>query len=812
MATGGHASERLGALLVHVGKDLIGAPPERIRERIEAAMGKIADRLGFVWVQLYLFDPDGETATAQCEWSDGTLAPVRRPEGDPDWLVIAEYPWIVEHLSDLEPIRFDVDDARPEFEADARRIAQLGACTSVITPIVDDHALAGVAVFHAAVRLPPLPEGTLEQLQLAADLFTEALSRKRAEERVRDTESRFRLLAESSQEGIVVHEDGVVVDVNAALTRLLGYGRGDMIGRDVRGPWLAPEERGNVERQMQTGFEGVYRTVALHRLGHRVPVEVVGKQLAFGGRRLRVAALRDISGRVRAEVRLRESEDRFRSLVDSVFDGRIIARGDEILEANEGFASMFGYPIEQILDNEREDLATPESAALVRRNGRLGLEEPYDIIGRRSDGAEFPVQILGKACTRGGELVRIIGFRDLTAERRAEQERQAFQDKLRHAQKLESLGVLAGGIAHDFNNLLTAMLGNADLALLEAGDNPRVRRALEQIRTTGERAAELTQQMLDYSGHGRFVLAAVAVDALVKEMAELLEASLPKKVRLSYDFADLLAPVDADAGQLRQVVLNLITNAAEAIGQARGTVALVTRMAELSGDELDVVGDPIPADRYVIVEVTDDGEGMDAETARRIFEPFFTTKFTGRGLGLAAVLGIVRGHRGAIQVDSLRGRGTTVRVLLPATSTPVVPVAAEPPETARVSGLALVVDDEAGVLDVTSMMLEHLGLEVAKANDGREGMDRFLQLADEVDLVVLDLTMPDFNGQEVFERIRAIRADVPVLFCSGFDAPETLHALLARDNVGFVRKPFRVCAMASAVMELLGPAPGRGPE
>ena len=405
-----------------------------------------------------------------------------------------------------------------------------------------------------------------------------------------------------------------------------------------------------------------------------------------------------------------------------------------------------------------------------------------------------------------GRAVLCIG-RDVTERRRVEEERRRFEARTQHAQRLESLGVLAGGVAHDFSNLLMGILGNTGLALIKLPPDSDVRRLLDRIETTCLRASELTNQMLAYAGKARFVIQVVDPAALVREMAQLLASVLPKSLELRTEFDPDAPAVEGDPAQIRQVVMNLITNAGEAMGNVPG--AVIVRVQSVCVDDRvlaapNLVGDLV-AGAHVLLEVTDAGCGMDAETQARMFDPFFTTKFLGRGLGMAAVLGIVRGHGGAIQVDSRPGQGTTIRVYFPAATG----VALSPPAAhliggdAPVSGTVLVVDDDAGVRQVAEEALSAAGFTVLTAADGLEALVRFEQNAAGIALVVLDLSMPRMGGEDACDALRRIRPDVSILLSSGYGEEEVTQRMGGREVAGFIRKPYRPMTLVQQARALI---------
>ena len=377
----------------------------------------------------------------------------------------------------------------------------------------------------------------------------------------------------------------------------------------------------------------------------------------------------------------------------------------------------------------------------------------------------------------------------------AEEERERLEAQVRHAQKLESLGVLAGGIAHDFNNLLTGVLGNIELGLLQVEERSPAARSFTKARASAERAADLSRQMLAYSGKGNFVIEAVDVNALVAEIGNLLEVSVSKNVALSYDLHRGLPPVVADVTQLHQVLLNLITNASDSIGDEGGVVTLRTGVRDCDSAYLSetYLDDHLPEGDYLFIEVSDTGCGMDPETMQRIFDPFFSTKFTGRGLGLASALGIVRGHSGAIKVASGEGSGTTFTVLLPVGNCASVVRPEKDVEVAsnEGGGTVLLVDDEDAVRDIGMRLLEQAGFAVVGAADGCEAVDYYREHCDDISCVLLDLTMPRMGGEETFQELRKIRDDVRVVLSSGFTEQEVVGRFAEEGICGFVQKPYR---------------------
>ncbi|MES2572677.1 MAG: response regulator, partial [Verrucomicrobiota bacterium] len=377
---------------------------------------------------------------------------------------------------------------------------------------------------------------------------------------------------------------------------------------------------------------------------------------------------------------------------------------------------------------------------------------------------------------------------------RTEVERKAFTEKMQQIQKLESLGVLAGGIAHDFNNLLTVIMGNNEMAGDLIAPGHPAHPFLRELEKATLRAAGLTNQMLAYSGKGAFTLTPVDLNALTREMATLLHASISKKAVLKFEFEEALPAIEGDPSQLSQVILNLITNASEAIEPGTGTITLRTGLMSVDEPFLSntALPDPLPTGRYLFLEVSDTGTGMNEETRARIFEPFFTTKFTGRGLGLSATLGIIRGHKGSIRVWSEPGKGTRFTLIFPPCGErekgdKTGPVSARPPEA---NATVLVVDDEDLVRGVVRRLLQQEGFNTLEACNGQEAIETVAREGAGLDAIVLDLMMPVMGGEEAFQEIRRLHPGLPILVVSGFAGNALAARFETKAATVFLQKPF----------------------
>ncbi|UPU35538.1 response regulator [Geomonas paludis] len=526
-----------------------------------------------------------------------------------------------------------------------------------------------------------------------------------------------------------------------------------------------------------------------------------------------------IIGRRRAESRQLASENLYKTLVENVPLGiSLIDNENRIRTINRSQAELLGRPPEWYQGRHcyrefegREERCPHCPGVIAMETGTVAVVETEGI---RADGSRISVRIhavplVGLAGIPSG-FIEVV--EDITGAKQAEAERQKMEQQLLHAQKLESLGVLAGGIAHDFNNILTAIIGNAELALMRI---PREAAALENVKRIEQaalRAADLARQMLAYSGKGTFVVEPTDLNRLVEEMGHMLEVSISKKVTLHYDLCRPLPLVEVDATQVRQIVMNLVINASEAIGDATGEISVRTGAMECSREYLldTWLTDPAPEGLYVFLEVSDTGCGMDGETIARIFDPFFTTKFTGRGLGMAAVLGIIRGHQGAIKVYSEPGRGSNFKVLLPASGLPIEEAddqesRREQGEAWHGSGTALLVDDEETVRRIGADMLRELGFEVLTAADGCEAVQIYAARQD-LAVVVLDLTMPQMDGEQCFRELRRIDPQARVIMSSGFSEYEVTRKFAGKGVAGFIQKPYKLSALREVLRSCLAKA------
>ncbi len=642
-------------------------------------------------------------------------------------------------------------------------------------------------------------------------IVTDITESKRAAEALRMSEEKYRTLFDSATDGIFIMDfDGQFIDINQSGYTRLGYTKQEMLSLHVS-RLDPPEFAARVsERLAQVSRSGmaVFESAHIRKDGSVMPVEISARLIDYEGRKACFGVVRDISVRKRLQEAVRQSEERLQFMMSNSpaviytcrpsgdFGATFITENvvHQLGHAAEDFLADPGFWAANIHPDDRQRVFDGLSALFEQGT------HTHEYRFRHKDGTwRWMHDALKLVRNADGDPAEILGsWIDITDRRRSQQERLDLERRLLHAQKLESLGVLAGGIAHDFNNLLMAILGNLDLALRNVPADSPVRANIEKSAQAARRAADLTRQMLAYSGKGKFVLKAMDLNGLVEENAHLFRSSAARTATLDVRLGRPLPSIEADTGQVQQVIMNLITNASEAIGEASGRIAITTGVEECDTRRLMMswIDDVPPPGRFVCLEVSDTGCGMDEQTQQRLFDPFFSTKAPGRGLGMSAILGIVRGHGGAIFVDSSPGGGTSIRILFPALGDAGTESGAEAgghaAETgaAAVSGTVLVADDEEIVRMVCQEMVELMGLPVLTAVDGRDAVEIFRKHAENISCVILDLSMPNMDGVTAFTELVRIKPGVKVILSSGYDEQESMRRMPGKGFAGFIQKPY----------------------
>ncbi len=574
----------------------------------------------------------------------------------------------------------------------------------------------------------------------------------------------------------------------------------------VFGLWLA----GYVARPAETFLPGVWFVVLLMFLAIVAALMIYSASAVQKNERtiqLQLKKLAQQRDNLNTQLKtIQKNEQRFRFVLDNAADAVYITNAvGKIIDANEQACKALKYTYAELTRlHARHISADPDISKFLddlQVNAVTSVSRRTN--HRRKDGEVFPVDSSVAVAEIDGETVFITVSRDISD--RIETERM-----LNQAQRMQSLGVLAGGVAHDFNNLLVAMLGQSSLALRMLPAEANARRPIEKTINAAEKAAALTRQMLAFSGRGHFQMEQLDLNRLVAENDALLRVSLPTGVTLQTTFGSDVPAIVGDASQIQQVIMNLIINAGEAVDPQNGLIRVNTQSQDLSSDDLKYqpfTSAPLKPGKYAVLEVSDNGVGMTSETQQKIFDPFFTTKKTGHGLGLAALLGIIRGHKGGLIVYSELGKGTNFKVVFPAETLAVIAndTTQTPLDTGQLlgTGTVLIIDDDPLSCETATDILSETGYQILSANDGVSGIEQCMQQLDEIGLIMLDLNLPDLKANEVLDKIRRLSETVPVVLVSGYSYVDVLPLMLGRSYIAFLQKPYTTLELQSVVKQYI---------
>lgn len=623
------------------------------------------------------------------------------------------------------------------------------------------------------------------------------------------------LMSISPDSLVVINRERVITMCSGQVEAMFGLKEKELLGkktdvlyydRRLRG------EKGEIAARLERfGFHVGYAT-GKRIDGGTFPLEVITGTIRY--QQGAVILMRDITERCNIEDALRHSEARFDLFMRYLPGFAFIkdSHGRRVY-LNSNYERVLGWNISECIGKTDAELHNPELAKQFALTDAQVLSEARAVryVTRLGDKGEeralltvkFPIP----ASDEGAALIGGLCL-DITEQEAAERERREIEHQMQQAQKLESLGLLAGGIAHDFSNLLMGMLGHADLALTKVVADDGARHHIEEVVASAQRAAELANQLLAYSGEGKFLLEVVNLSNVVEDLSGLLKVSITKKAMLHVNLDPALPPVECDATQIRQVLMNIIVNASDALENRPGTITVETGLARLSAEKLTGSanwGAALKEGDYVYVKITDTGIGMDEDTMSRIFDPFFSTKFAGHGLGLAAALGIVRSHHGTIRITSTPGQGSVFTVYLPSSTKPLTQPTTEKLAKSlwKGSGTVLLADDEDTVRDVATMMLEEIGFDVISVTNGREAVESARENGSRLSVILLDLTMPAIGGVEAYHAIRAFNSGIPIVLSSGYNKEDDVAVTAGIARPLFLKKPYRLDAMRAVFKRAL---------
>jgi len=652
---------------------------------------------------------------------------------------------------------------------------------------------------------------SLAKIELERDIT----ERKRTEEALQESENNYRTLVEESFDGIFIQKGSNIIFVNKRLNEMLGYEKAELIGQNH---WVVyhPDYQKLTRERAQTRMRGEaveprYEVKLQRKDGSWFYGEINARAITFpSSQESEIQVwIKDIDERKRDEKKLKDNERFLQTLIDAIPAPVFYKdREGKYLGFNRAFETFFGEPNEQMVGKTVFDINPPELAEIYYAKDqelfKSGEAQRYESQWQDAHG-KLRDFIFNKAvfCDSKGTVIGLIGVLiDITERKQAEKERGKLQLQLLHAQKMESIGTLAGGIAHDFNNILSSILGYSELALLDLPPEIPLRNKLEAIYTSGIKARELVAQILAFSRKDEQVRSPIELHLAVEDALKLLRHAIPSTIHIQTEI-DSNCRIMGDPSRIDQIIMNLCTNAYQAMLATGGILEISLSRTEVGGKAAKLAG--IPSGFYGKLIIADTGFGIPAEQLERIFEPYFTTKEKGKGtgLGLAVVHGIVKSHKGAILVKSEVGKGTRFEVYLPLTRDESVAVHKTAKSIARGSEKILLVDDQEDVLQIETEMLEILGYEIKGMISAQEALDHFAGHSDQYDLVITDMTMPDMTGDRLAEQLRNIRSDILIVLATGFSELISREKAESMGIDGFLTKPVQLSDMAEMIRKVI---------
>jgi PAS domain S-box-containing protein len=794
------------ALITSISSTFINIPPAGIDAAVTDALRQLGEFTQVDRSYLFLFNPGGLTMDNTHEWCAPGIEPqIMRLKAVPLDLV----PWFSGQINAGQVVHIPHVAELPD-EAAVLREENLrqGIQSLIMVPTQFGGTVIGFLGLDSTRQQKTWPPDAIALLRIVGEILANAMDRKRAEEALRRSEEKYRTILETIEEAYwEVNLAGDFTFFSPSLCRLLKYSRDELMGMNYR-DYVTPA----VAKRVYQMFNKIFITGRSVRLGDfehlakdgsrifsEMSVAIMrdsqGNPIGFKG------ISRDVTERKIAEQALLESEQRYRTVLEANPDPIVVYDMQAcVIYFNPAFSEVFGWDLKEcqakridgFVPEERRAEARQMDEQIVAGRSFSGIETQR----RTKAGVLVPVSISGAVYKdAGGQPVgSIITLRDIREKKKMEQQ-------LLNMQRMESIGTLAGGIAHDFNNLLTAIQGNVSLALYDMEEGDPHRRVFEDVQKAVKSGSRLTSQLLGFARKGRYEVKLLELNRIVKDIAETFGRTR-KDISIHYELATDLAAVEADEGQIEQVLLNILVNAGQAMpgGGDLFVKARNVSHAEMTGK----VYQPKPG-RYTFLSFTDTGVGIDKKVIDHVFEPFFTTKEMGRGtgLGLASAYGIIKGHGGYIDVESQLGRGTTFFIYLPASDRVVCHVAEATPNAVGGRETILLVDDEAMVLEIGQKILERLGYVVIKAQNGLQAVKIYKQRHPSIDLIILDVIMPVMGGGDTFDLIKQINPKVKILLSSGYSMDGQVAAILRRGCAGFIQKPFSIQTLSSKIREIL---------